>query len=184
MACRAPPAPAPPSATAPSRPSYGAAAAYSLPADDANHSVTPPATPPLPGLPHRSGRYRICVCFCGCRSFLGCRRRLCRCLRRCLRFGDCLQICSCLPCLRQTLHTQHTHIYTLCSDAFNTLCTHLTHKTGTPIQNNRNELWALLHFIMPQLFDSQDSFQEWFSKASVVCVFATLLCVCSVHVCV
>jgi hypothetical protein len=35
---------------------------------------------------------------------------------------------------------------------------------GTPIQNSLTELWALLHFIMPQLFDSQDSFQEWFSK--------------------
>lgn len=40
--------------------------------------------------------------------------------------------------------------------------------TGTPIQNNLAELWALLHFIMPQLFDSQDSFNEWFSKASDV----------------
>lgn len=26
------------------------------------------------------------------------------------------------------------------------------------------ELWALLHFIMPKLFDSHDQFQEWFSK--------------------
>jgi DNA helicase INO80 len=36
--------------------------------------------------------------------------------------------------------------------------------TGTPIQNNMQELWALLHFIMPQLFDSHDEFSEWFSK--------------------
>ncbi|KAK1985667.1 SNF2 family N-terminal domain-containing protein [Colletotrichum cereale] len=36
--------------------------------------------------------------------------------------------------------------------------------TGTPIQNNMQELWALLHFIMPSLFDSHDEFSEWFSK--------------------
>jgi len=26
------------------------------------------------------------------------------------------------------------------------------------------QLWALLHFIMPTLFDSHDEFTEWFSK--------------------
>ena len=36
--------------------------------------------------------------------------------------------------------------------------------TGTPIQNSMQELWALLHFIMPTLFDSHDEFSEWFSK--------------------
>lgn len=36
--------------------------------------------------------------------------------------------------------------------------------TGTPIQNNMQELWALLHFIMPALFDSHDEFSDWFSK--------------------
>lgn len=36
--------------------------------------------------------------------------------------------------------------------------------TGTPIQNSMHELWALLHFIMPSLFDSHDEFSEWFSK--------------------
>ena len=36
--------------------------------------------------------------------------------------------------------------------------------TGTPIQNSMAELWALLHFIMPTLFDSHDEFSEWFSK--------------------
>ena len=36
--------------------------------------------------------------------------------------------------------------------------------TGTPLQNNMAELWALLHFIMPKLFDSHEQFQEWFSK--------------------
>lgn len=36
--------------------------------------------------------------------------------------------------------------------------------TGTPIQNNMQELWALLHFIMPTLFDSHDEFNDWFSR--------------------
>ena len=36
--------------------------------------------------------------------------------------------------------------------------------TGTPVQNTMAELWALLHFIMPQLFDSHDQFAAWFSK--------------------
>ncbi|XP_067943533.1 chromatin-remodeling ATPase INO80-like isoform X2 [Watersipora subatra] len=36
--------------------------------------------------------------------------------------------------------------------------------TGTPIQNSMAELWALLHFIMPTLFDSHEEFNEWFSK--------------------
>lgn len=36
--------------------------------------------------------------------------------------------------------------------------------TGTPIQNSMQELWALLHFIMPSLFDSHDEFSDWFSK--------------------
>jgi len=30
--------------------------------------------------------------------------------------------------------------------------------TGTPIQNNMAELWALLNFIMPELFDSHEQF--------------------------
>uniref|UniRef100_A0A183A7A7 Chromatin-remodeling ATPase INO80 n=1 Tax=Echinostoma caproni TaxID=27848 RepID=A0A183A7A7_9TREM len=36
--------------------------------------------------------------------------------------------------------------------------------TGTPIQNTMQELWALLHFIMPSLFDSHDEFANWFSR--------------------
>ncbi|XP_074643398.1 chromatin-remodeling ATPase INO80-like [Tubulanus polymorphus] len=36
--------------------------------------------------------------------------------------------------------------------------------TGTPIQNSMGELWALLHFIMPTMFDSHEEFSEWFAK--------------------
>ena len=36
--------------------------------------------------------------------------------------------------------------------------------TGTPVQNSMAELWSLLHFIMPQMFDSHEEFDQWFSK--------------------
>jgi SWI/SNF-related matrix-associated actin-dependent regulator of chromatin subfamily A member 5 len=34
--------------------------------------------------------------------------------------------------------------------------------TGTPLQNNLRELWALLHFLAPPLFDDSDAFDSWF----------------------
>ena len=34
--------------------------------------------------------------------------------------------------------------------------------TGTPLQNNLSELWSLLNFILPSVFDDLDSFQTWF----------------------
>nr|CAD2187793.1 unnamed protein product [Meloidogyne enterolobii] len=34
--------------------------------------------------------------------------------------------------------------------------------TGTPLQNSLMELWALLHFLMPNVFASHDDFREWF----------------------
>jgi superfamily II DNA/RNA helicase len=35
---------------------------------------------------------------------------------------------------------------------------HILLLTGTPIQNNLSELWGLLHFIMPKLFNDQEQF--------------------------
>ena len=35
--------------------------------------------------------------------------------------------------------------------------------TGTPLQNNLHELWALLNFLMPKLFASSDDFDELFN---------------------
>ncbi|SAM04386.1 hypothetical protein [Absidia glauca] len=34
--------------------------------------------------------------------------------------------------------------------------------TGTPLQNNLHELWALLNFLLPDVFSSADVFDEWF----------------------
>ncbi|KAG6553414.1 hypothetical protein Mapa_005149 [Marchantia paleacea] len=34
--------------------------------------------------------------------------------------------------------------------------------TGTPLQNNLHELWALLNFLLPEIFSSAEAFDEWF----------------------
>ncbi|KAG5637500.1 hypothetical protein H0H81_004324 [Sphagnurus paluster] len=35
--------------------------------------------------------------------------------------------------------------------------------TGTPLHNNLGELWSLLNFILPDIFNDVDAFQEWFN---------------------
>lgn len=34
--------------------------------------------------------------------------------------------------------------------------------TGTPLQNNLSELWSLLNFLLPEIFDDLDVFTAWF----------------------
>ncbi|XP_052312599.1 chromatin structure-remodeling complex protein SYD isoform X31 [Populus trichocarpa] len=36
--------------------------------------------------------------------------------------------------------------------------------TGTPLQNNLEELWALLNFLLPNIFNSAEDFSQWFNK--------------------
>lgn len=36
--------------------------------------------------------------------------------------------------------------------------------TGTPLQNNLHELWALLNFILPDVFGDSNVFDEWFDS--------------------
>ena len=45
----------------------------------------------------------------------------------------------------RTFHTQHRLLL-----------------TGTPLQNNLHELWALLNFLLPDIFSSSEQFDEWF----------------------
>lgn len=40
--------------------------------------------------------------------------------------------------------------------------------TGTPLQNNITELWSLLHFLLPEIFNDLNSFQSWFDFSSVL----------------
>lgn len=39
--------------------------------------------------------------------------------------------------------------------------------TGTPLQNNLAELWSLLHFLMPEIFDKLESFESWFDFSAL-----------------
>lgn len=40
--------------------------------------------------------------------------------------------------------------------------------TGTPLQNNISELWSLLHFLLPEVFNDLKSFEGWFDFSSVL----------------
>jgi ATP-dependent helicase STH1/SNF2 len=51
----------------------------------------------------------------------------------------------------QTLGTQFNSVYRLLL-------------TGTPLQNNLAELWALLNFLLPKIFNSCDEFEKWFNQ--------------------
>jgi SNF2 family DNA or RNA helicase len=51
----------------------------------------------------------------------------------------------------QTLGTQFQSVYRLLL-------------TGTPLQNNLAELWALLNFLLPKIFNSCDEFEKWFNQ--------------------
>ncbi|KAH3746170.1 ATP dependent chromatin remodeling factor [Pelomyxa schiedti] len=40
--------------------------------------------------------------------------------------------------------------------------------TGTPLQNNLSELWSLLNFLLPELFDDVESFKNWFDFTDII----------------
>lgn len=50
--------------------------------------------------------------------------------------------------------------------------------TGTPIQNNLTELWCLLNFLMPQIFNKIETFSSLFAlndlKVMLLCITAFL----------
>lgn len=43
--------------------------------------------------------------------------------------------------------------------------------TGTPLQNNLHELWALLNFLVPELFHDAEQFDDWFKVGRVLFVY-------------
>ncbi|EFC49535.1 predicted protein [Naegleria gruberi] len=61
------------------------------------------------------------------------------------------------------------HIRNFKGQAWQTLLNFNTEKrlllTGTPLQNNVMELWSLMHFLMPQVFQSHSEFKDWFSNS-------------------
>lgn len=40
--------------------------------------------------------------------------------------------------------------------------------TGTPLQNNLAELWSLLNFLLPDIFDDLEVFQRWFDVSELI----------------
>ena len=42
----------------------------------------------------------------------------------------------------------------------------LGHVAGTPLQNNLSELWSLLNFLLPDVFQSLSDFEGWFDFAA------------------
>ena len=50
--------------------------------------------------------------------------------------------------------------------------------TGTPLQNNLHELWALLNFVLPDEFHSADDFLNFFSGQVLGCGVCVCVCVC------
>ena len=43
------------------------------------------------------------------------------------------------------------------------VCSNRLLMTGTPLQNNLIELFAILNFLMPEVFSSQEDFSDWFN---------------------
>lgn len=60
------------------------------------------------------------------------------------------------------------HIKNFCSQRWQVLLKFNSKRrlllSGTPLQNDVMELWSLLHFLMPNLFQSHQDFYDWFSS--------------------
>jgi SNF2 family DNA or RNA helicase len=52
--------------------------------------------------------------------------------------------------------------------------------TGTPLQNNLHELWALLNFLLPDIFANSEDFDAWFNSGGLQ-VRGVFLCISPYH---
>jgi len=59
------------------------------------------------------------------------------------------------------------HRCTLIKSLKNILSANRLLLSGTPIQNNLDELWSLLNFVNPQIFDDLTVFQSWFGFRAI-----------------
>ena len=64
---------------------------------------------------------------------------------------------SCIPLVSKNENSSLSKAVRLLSTEFRLLI------TGTPLQNNLHELWALLNFLLPEIFGDSEQFDEWFS---------------------
>jgi SNF2 family DNA or RNA helicase len=67
---------------------------------------------------------------------------VCVCVCVCL----CVRVCASASTLSHTKPPQHRLLL-----------------TGTPLQNSLPELWSLLNFLLPNIFNSMESFEKWFN---------------------
>jgi SNF2 family DNA or RNA helicase len=49
--------------------------------------------------------------------------------------------------------------------------------SGTPLQNDLQELWSLLNLLLPEVFDDKKMFAEWFGEA-IAATQVRRVCVC------
>ncbi len=59
------------------------------------------------------------------------------------------------------MKNSHSKLTTVLTQYYNTRFRLIL--TGTPLQNNLPELWALLNFVLPHIFNSSKTFDEWFN---------------------
>lgn len=78
-----------------------------------------------------------------------------------------LRHCFSTTKVRVALYIFFYHPFPL-SRFFNTIYAHTVRRrlllTGTPLQNNLPELWGLMNFLLPDVFDSCATFDEWFNR--------------------
>jgi len=72
-------------------------------------------------------------------------------------------LCSNLHLCPAVIITLFTHLCII-SFAFWDLSMNVQISNSISVQNNLEELWALLNFLLPNIFNSSEDFSQWFNK--------------------